>query len=158
GTQWHLGLDGDGGPVVVNPFNPQQAWGSDDGDYVETTNAGVSWAFPAPPTTGLPGTPTASHSSRAQPLAADANLNGLLYASGQASGTRLDLFQAAHFTTPTPAPITLTPTPITSTPTATAATSFVKMHTFPSQCTNGAILALAVAPSDSNTVWVSLND
>src|SRR5262249_19882822 len=106
GTQWHLGLDGDGGPVVVIPFNPQQAWGSDDGDYVETTNAGVSWAFPAPPTTGLPGTPTASHSSRAQPLAADANLNGLLYASGQASGTRLDLFQAAHFTTPTPTPIT----------------------------------------------------
>lgn len=43
GTVWHLGIDGDGGPMAVDPTNPQRAYAADDGGWTETTNAGANW-------------------------------------------------------------------------------------------------------------------
>jgi photosystem II stability/assembly factor-like uncharacterized protein len=47
---WHLGIDGDGGPVAVEPTNPTVALGTDDGGIVRTTNGGANWTGP----TGFP--------------------------------------------------------------------------------------------------------
>ncbi|MFL5800091.1 MAG: choice-of-anchor D domain-containing protein [Actinomycetota bacterium] len=52
GNDWHLGIDGDGGAVAVDPSNPQRAYGQDDGGYIITTNGGNTWDFSTPH--GLP--------------------------------------------------------------------------------------------------------
>ncbi|TMC08981.1 MAG: choice-of-anchor D domain-containing protein [Chloroflexi bacterium] len=52
GAEWHLGIDGDGGPVAVDPNNPNRAYGSDDGGFMVTTDGGDNWSFPGG--TGLP--------------------------------------------------------------------------------------------------------
>ena len=44
---WHLGIDGDGGPVAVEPTNPDVTLGTDDGGIVRTTNGGANWTAPA---------------------------------------------------------------------------------------------------------------
>jgi hypothetical protein len=44
-TDWHLGIDGDGGPVAVDPANPLQVYGSDDGSFIKTTDGGSTWSF-----------------------------------------------------------------------------------------------------------------
>ena len=40
---WHLGIDGDGGPVAVDPCTPDVAIGNDDGGYIRSTNGGATW-------------------------------------------------------------------------------------------------------------------
>jgi photosystem II stability/assembly factor-like uncharacterized protein len=40
---WHLGIDGDGGPVAVDPCTPTVAIGNDDGGYIRTTTGGATW-------------------------------------------------------------------------------------------------------------------
>jgi len=55
---WHLGIDGDGGMVAVEPTNPMVALGTDDSGAVQTTDGGATWnsptAFPAFTTEGVP--------------------------------------------------------------------------------------------------------
>lgn len=43
GSDWHLGIDGDGGPVAVDPRDPMRCFGSDDSGYIRTTDAGATW-------------------------------------------------------------------------------------------------------------------
>jgi|GEM_PF-587404 len=43
GTTWRLGVDGDGGPVAVDPCDPMHALGNDDGGIIQTTNGGANW-------------------------------------------------------------------------------------------------------------------
>lgn len=58
-TTWHLGIDGDGAGVAVDPFNPQHALNMDDACLNKTTNGGGGWSgasMPAtPPFPGGPG-------------------------------------------------------------------------------------------------------
>ncbi len=52
GAEWHLGIDGDGGRVAVDPANPLRVYGADDGGFIVTNDGGTTWTFPAG--TGLP--------------------------------------------------------------------------------------------------------
>jgi photosystem II stability/assembly factor-like uncharacterized protein len=70
GNDWHLGIDGDGGRVAVDPSNPQRAYGADDGGYKITTDAGDNWSTPGG--TGLP---------LVFALAIDPNSSSVVYAS-----------------------------------------------------------------------------
>ena len=45
GNDWHLGIDGDGGQIAVDPFNPLLAYGTDNGAYSVTTDGGDNWDF-----------------------------------------------------------------------------------------------------------------
>jgi photosystem II stability/assembly factor-like uncharacterized protein len=45
-NDWHLGIDGDGSGVGVDPFTPTTAYGIDDGSYMNTTDGGDTWVFP----------------------------------------------------------------------------------------------------------------
>ena len=58
GNDWHLGIDGDGGPVAVDPCNANHAVGTDNGGYQQTTNGGTNWAggsgFPAGSSQSIP--------------------------------------------------------------------------------------------------------
>jgi hypothetical protein len=44
GTDWHLGQNGDGGPVAVDPTDPNHAYSHRNGRMKVTTNGGNSWA------------------------------------------------------------------------------------------------------------------
>jgi photosystem II stability/assembly factor-like uncharacterized protein len=54
GKDWHLGIDGDGGQIAVDPFNPMRAYGTDNGSYSVTNDGGDNWAFD-PGGTGITG-------------------------------------------------------------------------------------------------------
>ena len=54
GKDWHLGIDGDGGQIAVDPFNPMRAYGTDNGKYSVTNDGGDNWAFD-PGGTGITG-------------------------------------------------------------------------------------------------------
>ena len=43
GTDWHLGIDGDGGGVAVDPLNPNTVYGADDGIPISTDDGGDNW-------------------------------------------------------------------------------------------------------------------
>jgi hypothetical protein len=45
GTDWHLGIDGDGGTTAVDPCDPNHAFGVDNGAYSVTTDGGANWDF-----------------------------------------------------------------------------------------------------------------
>lgn len=77
GTDWHLGENGDGGPVAVDTSNPQQAYGRTNGILMVTNNGGTSWSFPTSATTGLPSDPNGS--SLATPLGVDLNTPANVY-------------------------------------------------------------------------------
>jgi photosystem II stability/assembly factor-like uncharacterized protein len=55
-TNWHLGIDGDGRQVAVDPAVPTTAYGFDGGGLIKTIDAGANWQFLAglPPTGGVP--------------------------------------------------------------------------------------------------------
>src|SRR3989442_1211270 len=50
GTDWHLGIDGDGGGVGVDPLKPNRVYGADAGMSIFTDDGGDSWfcLFQAP--------------------------------------------------------------------------------------------------------------
>jgi Tol biopolymer transport system component/photosystem II stability/assembly factor-like uncharacterized protein len=128
GTDWHLGIDGDGGFVAVDPADPKHAFTTDNGSAVETKDAGGHWTFREETTGGLPygafryaWAPNPSNPS-----------NSVVYA-GSSDGA----FD--------PGPYLYRST--------NAGYSFFFMHTFPA-----GITWISVAPSDSNTVWVGLDD
>lgn len=56
GNDWHLGIDGDGGPVAVDPCNASTTIGNDDGGFIRTTDGGSTWGggsgFPTKATVG----------------------------------------------------------------------------------------------------------
>jgi photosystem II stability/assembly factor-like uncharacterized protein len=47
GNDWHLGVDGDGGQIAVDRANPLRAYGTDNGDYMITTDGGDNWDLSA---------------------------------------------------------------------------------------------------------------
>ena len=55
---WHLGIDGDGGMVAVEPTNPMVTLGTDDNGAIQTTDGGATWGgptgFPPNTTEGVP--------------------------------------------------------------------------------------------------------
>ncbi len=67
---WHVNSSGDGGPVAVDPWNPQNAYGTGNGGLIQTTNGGVSW-------TGVAGAPSGSVSL----VAYGANSSSVVYAA-----------------------------------------------------------------------------
>jgi hypothetical protein len=74
GTDWQLGLGGDGSEVAVDPSNPVNAYGSANHFYRHTSNGGGMWGGGV----GLP----ASVGS----LAVDPNNSMIVYAAGGPSG------------------------------------------------------------------------
>jgi hypothetical protein len=44
GTEWHVGVDGDGRRVFVDPANPQIAYGFENQFFARTVNGGNAWA------------------------------------------------------------------------------------------------------------------
>jgi len=40
---WVEGIDGDGGPIAVDPFDPDIVFGTDNGSLIRTTNGGNTW-------------------------------------------------------------------------------------------------------------------
>ncbi len=56
--EWHLGIDGDGGRVAVDPTNPKRVYGADDGAYIVSSDEGATWTstflpVQPPPATGV---------------------------------------------------------------------------------------------------------
>jgi hypothetical protein len=94
GSDWHLGIDGDGTRVVVDPNNVQQVYARDNQFLVISTDAGNSWVFPTAAATGLP---ASGSGSVAKPMGVDPNASAVVYV---ASGTQLFLSTdtAATFT------------------------------------------------------------
>ena len=79
GLDWHLGVDGDGGPVVVDHVNPMRVYGSDNAYFITTTDGGDNWSFPSSASTGLPGVPNDTSFASAFPVAIDPNNNANVY-------------------------------------------------------------------------------
>ena len=79
GTDWHLGIDGDGGPVAVDPNNPLRVYGQDDGNFITTSDGGASWTFPPAASTHLP--PDPNGSSLGAPRGVDPNSSATVYVS-----------------------------------------------------------------------------
>lgn len=77
GNDWHLGVDGDGGQIAVDPSNPLRAYGTDNGDYMITTDGGDNWDLTAGDST-LP--------AGVRFIAVDPNNSNNVYAT---SGTQL---------------------------------------------------------------------
>jgi len=57
GAEWHLGIDGDGGRIAVDPCNPMHAIGADNGGFQSTSDGGNNWSggggFPASTSVGV---------------------------------------------------------------------------------------------------------
>jgi hypothetical protein len=53
-TIWHLGIDGDGGCVAVDPSDPNIVYGVDDGLLIKSTDAGVTWQTNNPGQASVP--------------------------------------------------------------------------------------------------------
>jgi photosystem II stability/assembly factor-like uncharacterized protein len=43
GTDWHAGINGDGGHVAVDPVDPKTVYGFDNASLYKTTDAGANW-------------------------------------------------------------------------------------------------------------------
>jgi photosystem II stability/assembly factor-like uncharacterized protein len=43
GNDWHQAIDGDGGPVAVDPANPQIVYGNDNSNLIKSTDGGTTW-------------------------------------------------------------------------------------------------------------------
>lgn len=69
GADWHLGIDGDGNRIAVDPVTPTRAYTADDGGLKLTTDGGATWSS----TGGLP--------TGAFLLAVDPINNKIVYAS-----------------------------------------------------------------------------
>lgn len=79
GLDWHLGIDGDGGPVVVDHANPLRVYGSDNAYFTITSDGGDNWSFPSSASTGLPGVPNDTSFASAFPVAMDPNNHAVVY-------------------------------------------------------------------------------
>src|SRR5439155_10863535 len=129
GNDWHEGVNGDGGPVVVDPNNSLRAYGRDgfppNDAFVTTANGGTTWTFVLAAGAGLPNLANGAANAAATPLGVDPNSSAIVYV---ASGTRL--FRSTN----------------------TAAT-FTLVHTFPDN-----ISAFATTKLDSKVLMVGCDD
>ena len=129
GNDWHEGVNGDGGRVVVDPNNPLRAYGRDgfppDNSLLTTANGGASWTFLTAAATGLPNVTNGRPDAAATPFGVDPNSSAVVYV---ASGSQL--FRS----------------------TDTAAT-FTLMHTFPDVVT-----AFDTTKQDSKLLMVGCFD
>jgi IPT/TIG domain/HYDIN/CFA65/VesB-like, Ig-like domain len=133
GNDWHEGVNGDGGPVVVDPNNPLRAYGRDgfppDDSFVVTADGGVTWNFPAAAATGLPNvTRAGSPDSAATPLGVDPLSSAVVYV---ANGNRI--FRSTN-----------------------TGAAFALMHTFPAAVTR--ITAFATTKLDSKVLMAGCDD
>jgi hypothetical protein len=143
-NDWHLGVDGDGGPVFVDVNNPLRAYGRDGGFFMTTSDGGANWAFPLAAATGLPAEPGPGR-SLATPRAVDPNSSAVVYASQAAQ-----LFRSSN-----------------------TGASFIAMHTFPAAittvatvkldskvlmvgCADGSVHRTANADTGAASVWTAL--
>jgi photosystem II stability/assembly factor-like uncharacterized protein len=127
-NEWHLGIDGDGGSVAVDPTNPKKAHGVDDGAYIVSSDEGKTWTRGFLPVQHPPATGVLVFS-----LAVDPNSGSFVYAGegtngGFSPGPRL--FQSRD-----------------------GGVTFGLIQTFPAN-----IKCLAMTPQDSNTMWVGLDN
>jgi hypothetical protein len=76
GNDWHLGIDGDGTRVVVDPNNPQRAYARDNQLLIITSDGGTNWAFPTSAASGLP---NSGGFAVAKPMGVDPNSSGVVY-------------------------------------------------------------------------------
>ena len=105
GADWREGVNGDGGPVVVDPGNPLRAYGRDGfpqngGDaFVVTIDGGATWTFPAAAAIGLPPV-TGRTNARGTPAGVDPNSSAVVYVRVDAqlfrSTNTAASFAAAH--------------------------------------------------------------
>ena len=128
GKDWHLGIDGDGGSTVVSRQDPTIAYSTDDGCFARTTNSGGNWSTFKAAATGLP-VCAFNNDSQLGLFAVDPNTQADLFGANGAQ-----LFRSTNATAGAP--------------------------TF-TQIDNGfgaGISAIGTLASDSNTLWVGLND
>jgi hypothetical protein len=76
GNDWHLGIDGDGTRVVVDPNNPQRAFARDNQFLIFTIDGGTNWTFPTSASTGLP---DSGGFSVSKPMGIDPNTSAVVY-------------------------------------------------------------------------------
>ena len=127
GADWHLAIDGDGGHVAVDPSNPLRVYGVDNGQFIVTTDGGTTWSAPQP----LPVTTPPLSGVLGFLTAIDPNSTANVYVS---EGTNIGF---------SPGPRLFKST--------NSGASFSLLQSFPADIT-----ALAIAPSNSNVVWVGL--
>jgi photosystem II stability/assembly factor-like uncharacterized protein len=127
GADWHLAIDGDGGHVAVDPSNPLRVYGVDNGQFIVTTDGGTTWSTPKP----LPVTTPPLSGVLGFLTAIDPNSTANVYVS---EGTNIGF---------SPGPRLFKST--------NSGVSFSLLQSFPADIT-----ALAIAPSNSNVVWVGL--
>lgn len=129
GNDWHCGVDGDGGPIVVDPNNALRAYGRDgfppDDAFVVTSDGGATWTFVTAAATGLPNVTNGRPDAAATPLGVDPNSSAVVYVG---SGARL--FRSTN-----------------------TAVTFIAVHTFPAPIT-----AFATTKLDSKVLMVGCQD
>jgi hypothetical protein len=128
-NDWELHIDGDGGTVVVDPSNANNAYTTDDGIYTLTTNAGGGWSSLNSAATGLPdcGGQFVGKAC-ANPVAVDPNNSANVYASGNDGKLYFSTDQGQ---------------------------TFKVMKDFSSK---SGVTSAAIVKIDSNTLWVGLGD
>ncbi len=94
--EWHAGIDGDGGPIAVDPSQPLNAYGSDDGGLIVTSTGGNNWLQNPNVGIGLP-IPGDDRATWLRHIAIDPNHPNVIYAT-----VGSELYQssdsAVHFT------------------------------------------------------------
>ena len=78
GNDWHLGVDGDGTRVIVDPGNPLRVYARDNQSLIVTSDGGTSWTFPTAAATGLPAV-TGRADANAKPMGVDPNASAVVY-------------------------------------------------------------------------------
>jgi hypothetical protein len=141
GTDWHLGIDGDGGKVAVDWCDPQHVIGSDDGGYSQTTNGGNNWSggggFPANTSLNVPAF---------DPRCAD-----------RAPGNRIAYFGGSTNLGGGPPPNVATRLFVSN----DNGSSYTIMKTFGTAASPpgpAGITTIATSPLDANVLWVGFND
>ena len=133
GNDWHESMDGDGLLVTVDPANPLRAYAMDNGFFARTSDGGTSWqAFIASATTGLTGTLADCSGATCMGVRATDPTGAIVYGNNTQAFNPygIELYRSVN-----------------------TGSTFSLMHTFPAPITG-----LEVAPSDPNTIWVSLQD
>jgi photosystem II stability/assembly factor-like uncharacterized protein len=138
GTDWHLGIDGDGGKVAVDWCDPQHVIGSDDGGYAQSTDGGNNWGggggFPANTGLGVPAF---------DPRCAD-----------RPPGSRIAYFGGSTNLGGGPPPTIATRLFVSN----DNGNSYSIMKTFASSTNPPGITTIATSPLDANILWVGFND
>ncbi len=132
-TEWHAGINGDGGPVAVDPLDPTIVYAFDDEYFVKTTDAGATWldtwTFPLVIGTGLPTLKPAVRAIALEPNGAD-KTKRIVYV-----GVLQKLYKSKD-----------------------SGVSFLTANLTVGPNSSYHIVSIAVSKGDSNRVWVGAND